>query len=231
MVEKERDEQINDEEYENKEVVMRGEDKTLIWVLVVVAIVFGAILIPYFIHQSAKTFTYDSIDWQVKDMGQLHIFHGRFLSLTIPNLHYNIFLRTDPRENNVSVSGKLNSYKYGGAISLSPSVDKCRGDLSRVMLDLSAFLKQGVGVGPILSASDNQTIAKRTGRPYITCENTFNRTVVVVRIGKENVAQDSNNHYCYTIYADNCEDSKSVEKFMVRAVKDFRDANPINASR
>jgi len=98
------------------------------------------------------------------------------------------------------------------------------------MLDLSAFLRQGVGVGPIISASSDEKTANRTGRKYITCENIHNRTVVLIKMGADKIIQDKNNHYCYTIYASNCDDSNSVEKFMVDAVKDFRDVNPIKTS-
>lgn len=208
------------------EKVEERENKTLFWFFIVVGLVFASVLIPYFWIESGKTFQFDGIDWVVEDYENLKIFHGRFLSFTNPDLHYNIFLRNDPRKNNVEVYGEIDSFKYGGIISLSPRVDACRGDLSRVMLDLGAFLKQGVGVGTIESGSNEEEIANASGRRFATCE-IMDRTVVIVDIGEEGIFQDETNPNCYTIHARNCEDSAAVEKFMVRAVKDFRASYPI----
>ena len=93
------------------------------------------------------------------------------------------------------------------------------------MLDMSAFLKQGVGVGPIESASTDEEIANSTGRRFATCENVNDRTVVVVEIGEERgVVKSDVNPNCYVITAKDCEDSEVVEKFMMQAVIDFREA-------
>ena len=213
--------------------IIKKEERTLFWFFVVVGVVFALVLVPYFWTESGKVFEFGGIDWIVEDYDNLRIFHGRFVSLINPNLNYNIFFRTDPRLNDVSVSGKLDSFKYGGIISLSPEVDACRGDLSRVMLDLSSFLKQGVGVGPIEAGSNNEEAANENGRRFVTCDNVYDRTVVVVELsskddsgelGERGIIQDEENLNCYTIYAKDCEDSEVVEKFMVKAVEDFRDS-------
>jgi hypothetical protein len=226
MVKKKVKEVVEEVEVSSKKDIEK-ENKTLFWFFIVVGIVFASVLIPYFWIQSGKTFEFGEISWVVEDYENLRIFHGRFLSFTNPDLHYNIFLRTDPRVNDVEVLGKLDSFKYGGIISLSPEVDACRGDLSRVMLDLGAFLNQGVGVGVIESASSDEDFANQTNRKFVSCENTLDRTVVVVEIGEGGVVQDEENLNCYTIYARNCEDSSAVEKFMTRTVSDFRDSYPI----
>ena len=209
------------------EEVEKRESKTLFWVFVVVGVVFAAVLVPYFWNESSKNFEFSGIDWVVEDYQDLRIFHGRFLSLTNPNLYYNIFLRTDPRVNDVEVVGKLDSFKYGGIVSLSPEIDACRGDLSRVMLDLGAFLKQGVGVGPIESATSDEIVANESDRKFVVCDNVLDRTVLLIEIGETRIVQDEDNPYCYTLYAENCEDARVVEKFMVKSVEDFRDSYPV----
>lgn len=210
-----------EEEVVSEEMKAR-ENTTLIWVLVIVGIVFASILIPYFWIESTKTFEYGRINWTVEDYDNLKIFHGRFVSLTNPNLNYNIFLRVDPRKNDVDVSGTLDDFKYGGIISLATETDECRGDLARSLLDLSAFLRQGIGVGPVESAFINEEWANETGKKFVTCENTKDRTVVVVDIGEERgIVKSDVNPYCYVITAETCEDSAVVEKFMVSAVADF----------
>ncbi len=204
--------------------IEKNEDRTLIWFFVIVGIVFAAVLVPYFWIESSKTFEFGGIDWVIEEYEYLEIFHGRFISLTNPDLYYNVFFRTDPRSNDASVSGKLDSFKYGGIISLSPEVDACRGDLSRVMLDLGAFLRQGVGIGPIESASNDKGVANMSGRKFVDCGNVFDRTVVIIGIGERGVVQDEANPNCYVIAARDCEDSGVVERFMTQSVIDFRDS-------
>jgi len=207
------------------EDIKSKENSTLIWFFAIVIFVFALVLVPYFWNESSKVFEFGGIDWVIEEYEYLEIFHGRFVSLTNPNLNYNVFFRTDPRTNDVEISGKLDRFKYGGIISLSSEVDSCRGDLSRVMLDLAAFLKQGVGVGVIESASNDLDIANATGRKFVDCENVLDRTVVIIDIGERGFIQDEANPYCYTIYAEDCEDSGVVEKFMMQSVIDFRETH------
>ncbi len=221
MVKKEKIKEEDIEKVIGKKV-KESENSTLAWFIVVVGIVFASVLIPYFWVESNKVFEFGGVDWVIEEYEYLEIFHGRFLSLTDPDLYYNIFLRTDPRANDASVSGKLDDFKYGGIISLSPEVDTCRGDLSRVMLDLGAFLKQGVGVGSIESGSNDEGVANETNRRFATCESVADRTVVVIDLGERGIVQDKVNPSCYTIYAEDCEDSAVVEKFIVQSVIDFR---------
>ncbi len=207
--------------------VQKSEDKTLFWFFVVVGLVFACVLVPYFWVESNKSFELGGIDWVIEDYEHLKIFHGRFVSLTNSNLNYNVFFRTDPRTNDAAVKGEIKDFKYGGIISLSPEVDACRGDLSRVMLDLGAFLKQGVGVGPIESGTNSKDVANETSRRFVDCENVMDRTVIIIDVdGERGTVKSDLNPNCYIITAEDCEDSGVVEKFMLQSVIDFRIANP-----
>lgn len=209
--------------------VKEKETSTLVWFFVVVVVVFASFLIPYSWNESSKFFEVGNISFMVEDYEDLEIFHGRFVSMTNPNLNFNIFLREDPRDNDVSVEGKLKDFKFGGVISFSPELDECRGDVSRVMLDLGSFLKTGIGVGVIETGSTDEVVANETGRRFATCENVDDRTVVLVEIGEDRgIVKDEANPFCYTITVEDCEDSVVVEKFIVQSVLDFREENPIS---
>jgi hypothetical protein len=137
---------------------------------------------------------------------------------------FNVFLRGDPRENAVEAEGIFDKFKNGGIVSFSPEVDECRGELTRVMLDLGSFLKDGVGVGSLESGSTDSVVAVESGRRWAVCDRVNDRTLVVVDIGEPRVVQDENNLYCYTIYAEDCNDVSSVEKFIVKSIDDFGEA-------
>ncbi|MBT6690131.1 hypothetical protein HN903_03810 [archaeon] len=202
--------------------VRDNENRQLIWFFVVVGIVFAGVLVPYFWIESSKNFEYVGADWLVEDYDYLKIFHGRFLSFGNPNLHYNIFLRIDPRDNDVSTTGVFDTFKYGGVVSLSSGVDKCRGEIGRGVFDLSAFLRQGVGVEVLESGSTDEFIAIEEDRRFATCDTVLDRTLVIVEIGEEaEVFKDEKNPYCYTIIAKDCEDISGIEKFMVKSIEDF----------
>ncbi|MCK4649928.1 hypothetical protein KAT36_01720 [Candidatus Pacearchaeota archaeon] len=204
-------------------VTIERENRQMGWFIFTVIAVFALVLIPYFWVESSKSFEFGNIDWVIEDYENLRIFHGRFLSFTNSNLYYNVFLRGDPRKNDIYTEGNFDSFKYGGIISVSPEVDSCRGELSRVMLDLGAFLKRGAGVGVLESGSTDEGVANESGRRFVTCGNVFDRTVVIVEIGEARVLQDDDNSFCYTVYAEDCNDVRGVERFMVKAVEDFRD--------
>ena len=208
-------------------VTAKRENRQMIWFFIIVASVFALVLVPYFWIESSKSFEFGNINWVIEDYENLRIFHGRFLSFGDPNLYYNVFLRGDPREEDIYTEGNFSNFKYGGIISLSPEVDNCRGELSRAMLDLGAFLKQGVGIGSVVSGSTDILVANESGRMFVNCD-VSDRTVVLVKIGESKVLQDSENPYCYTIYAKDCNDISGVERFMTKSVEDFRATYPLN---
>lgn len=206
-----------------KKSIRERENRQLIWFFVIVAIIFGSFLIPYFWIEGAKVFDYGGAEWIIEEYAEPTgtIYHGRFNSFTNPNLRFNIFLRGDPRTNDVRTEGVFDQFKYGGIVSMSPEVDACRGELSRVMLDLGSFLKTGVGVGPLETGSTDFDVANESGRKYIKCGNTVGMTVVILNIGESAVIQDEGNSNCYMIYAEDCNDVSSVEKFIIKSIEDF----------
>jgi hypothetical protein len=220
LTEEERDELKAEGELPSKPT-RKGEDKQLFWFVAIIVLVFSAFLIPYFYMQNSKTFEYSHIDWAIEDYEYLRIYHGRFPSISDKNMIFNTFLRNDPRKNDVEVVGDFIKFKYGGIISLSPDANSCRGDLSRVMVDLGSFLSEGVGVGPITPALTNESIALSSGMKYATCESVTDRTVIQIELGDSKVVQNEENPFCYTIYAKDCQDILAVEKFIVHTVDSF----------
>lgn len=202
--------------------VVESEERQLIWFLVFVGLVIAGVLVPYFWIQSSKTFEYGGADWAIENHNGLEIFHGRFRALSGASLTYNIFLRNDPRQNNVSTIGSFDKFKGGGVVSMAPEVDGCRGGLSRIMTDLAGFLNQGVGIGDIKAGSTDKNVATESGRFFAQCNTVSDKTIIIIEIGDPMVVQDEKNPYCYTIYSENCNDVKSVEKFMLETVKNFR---------
>lgn len=204
-----------------KKSVRKKEDRQLMWLVVIVGLVFASILIPYFYIQNSKSFEFARANWTIEDYENLRVFHGRFKSLAGANLIYNIYLRGDPRENLVETSGTFDKFKYGGFVSMSPEVDECRGEIGRAMFDLGAFLRQGVGVEDVKSGSTDKSVALESNRRHAVCNTVQDRTLVIVELGEPKVVQNEDYPYCYTIYMNDCDDTTSIEKFMIKTMDDF----------
>jgi len=201
--------------------VREKENKQLIWFFAVIGVVFATVLISYLVVEGVKSFEYGDIDWMIEEYPNLKIYHGRFMALSGTDISYNIFLRNDPRKNKVLTEGSFDKFRYGGVMSFSPEVDECRGELSRAIVDIGAFLRQGVGVGDIETGSTNETVALNTDKRFARCDTILDRTVVVFEIGEPSVIQDIDNPYCYVISVKNCADIQPIERFIVKSVEDF----------
>jgi len=209
-----------------KKSVVKDEERQLVWFIVIIGVVFVAFLIPYFTIEGAKTFEYGGVDWAIEEYAEPtgDIYHGRFSPAVTPDLTFNVYLRGDPRENFVETVGVFDKFKGGGIISLTPEVDACRGELTRAMFDLTSFLEQGIGVGSIAVGYTDRSFAVERGKRYALCDNVNDRVLVIVDIGESRVVQDEKNPYCYTIYAESCNDVSSVEKFILKSIDDFNEA-------
>jgi len=204
-----------------EEKVETNESSQLAWVVFGIIVVLAAVLIPYFWIEGSKTFEYAEIDWALESYEHFDVYHGRFVSTGSANLTYNIFLRGDPRDNDVETEGVFDKFKNRAVISLTPEVDRCRGEVSRIMIDLGSFLAQGIGVGSILPGSTDEFVAVETERVHGLCNTVTDATVVIISIGESRVVRTDDNPYCYRIYVEDCNDIGPIERFMVKSVEDF----------
>jgi hypothetical protein len=205
-----------------KKSVIKHEERQLIWFFVIVGVIFAAVLFSYFAVEGTKAFEFVGVDWRVEEYSdQLTMYHARFIALTNENLTYNLYLRNDPRTNDVLVNGTLNQFKHGGVISWTPEFDSCRGNAVIAMQDLNSFLASAVGLGPIVAGSTDSIVAAENERRYATCKTVLDRTLVILDKGDARVVQDEKNPYCYTIYIDDCDDSSPIDKFIIRTIEDF----------
>jgi len=202
-----------------KRSVRKSEDVQLAWFVGVIIFVFVVTLATYSWFEGVKSFEFEGVDWVYED--DVDYYHGRFENLLGRDYFYNIYLKNDPRENDVATEGTFDKFKYGLIISTSPEFDLCRGDASRVMRDLGAFMVDGLGTESPKAGSTNEDVANGSERLFATCDSIENRTIVIIDRGDNFVAQDVENVNCYTISVGDCDDASAVEKFMLKVIKDF----------
>jgi len=207
--------------------VLKSEDRQLMWMVVIVVVVIGGVFVSYSIVEGMKSFEYGGVDWAIEDYGDFDVYHARFASLSGADLNYNLYLRNDPRKNDVPVSGEFGSFKRGGFISLSQEFEACRGEASRVMIDFGAFLKSGLGMWRIDVATSDAGYSLDSGVRYANCQSpdTFDRSVFMIDIGENRIVQDEVNRFCYSIYVSDCGDILAVEKFMTEIVATYSEVD------
>lgn len=233
MVKKKMKKKLDEEEKEElvaegelpKRSVRKSEDRQLAWVVGVIAVVFIVTLGTYYWFEGAKSFEFGGVNWTIEDYGEFDVYHARFASLNGANLFYNLYLRNDPRRNDVPVDGEFKSFKYGGFISLSQEFEACRGEASRVMVDFGSFLKAGLGMKRIDVATSDAGFSLESGTRYANCYTTFDRSVFMLDVGENGVVQDDVNRFCYNIYVNDCNDILAIEKFMTEIVAAYMDGD------
>ena len=206
-----------------KKVVLKEEGQ-LIWFFAIIIMLFLAFLIPYLFLESKKNFEYSMVNWRIEDHNGLIAYHARFKALDNSDVNYNVYLREDPRENNVFTEGNFVDFRVDGYVALSEEVDSCRGEVARVMVDLGSFLDTGVGVGKLTVASNDLIYSLETGRFFVDCpsSNILN-TIISIKMGEPRVIQSDENPYCYEIYVEDCSDISPVEKFITKTIGDVMD--------
>lgn len=222
------DGKVVNEEISKKDV--SNENRQLYWFFGIAIFVFLLFLGTYYYYETyikitpegyrlKGHFEYAGIEWQIEDYTDFIAYHGRFPSFMNENNTHNIYLRVDPRQNNVSTSGDFLNFKYGGYISTSPEVDNCTGDMVGDILTLTSFLKYGVGMSSIELGTTDQAVAQKTNRTQVNC-SLKNRGVILIQQGNESsVVQSDKNEFCYIITVKDCNDIAPVEKFMLEVLK------------
>ena len=206
-----------------KKSVIKKETKQLTIFFVMIGVIFAAFLIPFFYSQSLNSFKFINTNWTVEEFQDIKMFHGRFASFANPNSYYNLYLRNDPRKNDVTSTGNFTKFKYNMIISTDYEIDYCYDKISSTFATLGMFSKQGVGIKNIEVATTNEELALDMNKTLLKdCSNDPSKMTVLVTMGnKSSVVQDENDPYCYRITMDDCSDESAVEKFMINIVEDL----------
>jgi hypothetical protein len=203
--------------------VRESENKQLIWFFAVVIVIFAAFLVPYFWIQGTKTFTFDGKEWNIEEDPDVTFYHTEFLIPNREDTVYQLYLRTDPRKNDVHAEGEFNVFKYGGYFSFTEEVNDCnarRWQIRHSSQDLISFIRTGIGIGNMDYAASTPEFSEETGFPFVNCLTTQNSTVIMLTMGEPSVIQSDVNPNCYIISVKDCDDIEPIEKFIIKTLDD-----------
>ena len=208
---------------ELKEVNTLVENKQVFYVVLVMALVIISFFVGYVIFQQSKIVYYEGFRFEKIMYEKLPLYYIKIpiVQLTGQLVNYNLYLRNDPRKLGIAEGTDVDFLKKEVFISLNSDFEKCE-DTTLAMTNLG-MLFGAMGL-EAKGSLDNKEEADAASRPYITCENTKNNTVVSYRVagsGETRIEQDEN---CYIISVANCEIQKATEAFIVKTLSDLKDS-------
>jgi hypothetical protein len=169
----------------------------------------------YFYVQSSKTFGFANLKWEKTKYQNIDFYHSRF---AVFENYYNLYLRNDPRENDVLVNFSTD-IKFHPKIFMSLGADAINcPDAGLANFALGQFL--GAFKFQVEGSVTDEELAEALDVRYITCDHAANQTVIIMQKSEETlVTQDENNRDCYIINIGQCENIKASEKFILEVVE------------
>ena len=183
---------------------------------VLIVIIFSALFIDV-----SRTFGYQGMKFSKEKYGNILIFkHSYYFMNDGEQYLYNLYIRDDPRKNEVPFQG-ADIFFNPGTIYLSintTNLEKCENS-SIAISEVASFLKNNLL--EVKSASPDKAQANKTGYPYADCNTNPSNTVILFEESAETkIVQDK---LCYKVEISNCEILEASEKFIVQAILDGRE--------
>ena len=187
---------------------LNKKDKEILWVLIIAGIILISFLAGYFYVESLKRFEFGGVNFEKIKDGSLVFYHGRFpiIYLGVPQNYYNLYLRNDPRENNILIN--IDKFKFDKKVIIStePGVEVCGGDGVIAIANLAMFLSAFPFIEDVEGAVSYEETAKELNLSFANCSSAINQTVILVQKSETpSITQDKQNKACYKINIGDCE--------------------------
>jgi len=199
----------------------KKKGKEINWIIGWLVGLFVLYLILSTLFGRLGTFTYEGLVFTKERLGELDIYHHSYYyeSKNGGVNQYNLYLRNDPRENNILVDGEL-GFDLGKMIYISingSELETCE-DSGIALAALSSFFTDNEFM--VKGASWDKAEAQANDVRYITCENRPSNPVLLFKKGVN--ASIVVENQCHTLTV-GCEDIvKVVEKFEVQTILDAK---------
>lgn len=212
--------------YVNSMKKPKQENKEFYWMI---GVMVGLILIFIFfssVFQGLNKFDYQGLEFTKEKFSEnIYVYHHAYqFTYGKQTYEYNLFLRNDPRKNEVPVVGGEEIYLASikpvyVSINGKNLAGKCE-QASIAVAGLAAFLKGNML--DVKSATPNIIEAQANNLTYADCDNTNGGQVIIVTDGSETKIEKVSSN-CYIISAANCEILSATEKFIVQSIVDAKE--------
>ncbi len=186
------------------------EERQTMWVFVVIGLMIVVFLGTYFYVKSLDKFEYLGVEWQKAKNGDIVFYYSQFKFFENAPV-YNLFLRNDPRKNDVPFNAVLALKDEEAVITFEPEMDECKGFNTMIKIALSDFFK-ALGYDEVEGAVSDMEYSKNNKINYATCDSVVGKSVVWIRKAEEDSIEQIDD--CYVINVGRCE-IKVVERFIL----------------
>lgn len=214
---------VNQAEQNEDKKSKSEKQSNLSWIIAGIIILAALFVILYYIFQSWGTIEYKELKFTREAYGNIYVYHYEYYFKGPENQIYksNVYLRNDPRKNNIPVEGEISFQpSMVSYISVNESGLRNCPDSVIAVATLSQFLAhnllQAKGATPDKEDADARNIT------YATCDTQANNTVLLMTPG-EKTSIVKNTDSCYNIQIAQCEIMPAVEKFIVQSLIDARE--------
>jgi|SRR3989344_4396267 len=208
-------------------------NKELYWVLGIMASLVVVFLISLSYFKSLNKFDYEGLTFTKEKFGEIPIFHYSYTAkiskitgfvTTERDRKVELYLRGDPRKNEVPVQGEINILSNSRDVFISISDDEiAKCDYSIIAVSSFSSLMAQNGIKTRVGTS-SEKISERDKLEHITCVNKPNNPVIWMRTSdKTKITKLSEN--CYVIEVNNCESLPAMEKLMVQTILNAKEKN------
>ncbi len=191
------------------------------WIVGAIAVLAAVFFIMYFFFSNYGKFDYNGLEFREEKVGKIPVYrYSYYFNESGQTYKYNLYLRQDPRKNDVPVTGEIEFARAKITyISInSTGLTGCE-DSSIAISSLSSFLINNLI--SVKGATPDQSEAEMNNQRYATCEIYPDNPVVLIQSGEETEIVRKNQN-CYIITASQCEILDAIEKFEVQAILDAK---------
>ncbi len=207
-----------------KEKPVENNHKELYWIFGVMGFLLVILLISSSVIGSLKKFEYHGLAFTKEKFGELDVYHYYYnFNEGNQTYVYNLYLRNDPRTNNVPMDEGKTYYPKEDTIYISVNGT-----------DLSQCPQSSLGVSSIASflannflkvkgAVPDKDLADKNNLTYASCKSNPNNVVILIQAGNETKITQNGN--CQMITVNNCEILPAAEKYEVQSIIDAKNRN------
>lgn len=207
-----------------KKVIKENPNKTVerqfFWLVGIIAIlILSFIFTPILYHQIFEKFEYGGVKFEKIKTGKLVFYHGVFPIIYQGNFSavYNVYFRTDPRENNISLNTNL-SLSRKVSVALNNDVNLCE-DMVLGQSEIGKFISAFPFVKNISTGVVNSTIAKQYNVSQISCNNASeDNTVLIIQKSETPSIELGSKQNCYLLNIGECQYLETVERYIIGAM-------------
>lgn len=203
------------------------KDRQIMWALILmISVILIIVLIPIVKHYFFDKFTYEKLEYQKTQMGDMKYFSTR-IPVTDSSYAFigtfDINFRNDPRkleDINTTIKTGIPTFNKKETVYISTGkMERSCIDGTAAVLTLAGFLRGFAGMNLTGALSDKE-LADSNNFPYVTCENSKMNTVInLVEGNKTEITQINSN--CYILEYKDCEVMKVSEKFILEILKGY----------